>query len=107
MTNKYHNKKIIVDGIKFDSQKEAKRYQELVLLQKSGVICDLQLQVPFELVPAIKEERSVKYIADFAYKYPPYMHMVVEDVKGYRTDVYKIKRKLFKWRYPEIEFLES
>lgn len=105
--NKYHNKKVVVDGKKFDSKKEAERYQVLKMLENANIISNLSRQVPFELIPKQKNERAVKYIADFMYVETATGKIIVEDVKGYRTDVYKIKRKLFKWRYPEYEFLES
>lgn len=71
--SKYRAKKCQVDGIKFDSLKEARRYQELRLLERAGKIADLRLQVPFFLIPAQRDEngnvveRAVKYIADFVY----------------------------------------
>lgn len=105
--NKYHNKKITVNGKIFDSKKEAKRYQVLKMLENANIISNLSRQVPFELIPKQKDERAVKYIADFTYIETATGKIIVEDVKGYRTDVYKIKRKLFKWRYPEYEFLET
>ena len=105
--NKYHNKKIVVNGKKFDSKKEAERYKVLKMLENANIISNLSMQVPFELVPRQKNERAVKYIADFMYVETATGKIIVEDVKGYRTDVYKIKRKLFKWRYPDYEFLES
>lgn len=105
--NKYHNQKITVDGKTFDSKKEAERYQVLKMLENANIISNLSRQVPFELIPKQKNERAVKYIADFMYVETATGKIIVEDVKGYRTDVYKIKRKLFKWRYPEYEFLES
>ena len=73
--SKYHNKKITMDGQKFDSMKEAARYQELKLL-----------------------EREVKYVADFTYVEKGRLTRTVEDVKGLKTDVYKIKRKLMLYR---------
>ena len=89
---KYGNKKVTVDGIDFDSKKEASRYCELKLLEKAGVIKDLELQKEYELIPAIYEsdspttrkciERAVKYKADFVYTENG--ETVVEDVKGYR-----------------------
>lgn len=88
--NKYRNKKTVVDGITFDSQKEAKRYGELKLLEHAGVITDLQLQPPFKL-----EVHGVKictYRADF--RYTENGKDVVEDVKGVLTPVYRIKKKL-------------
>lgn len=103
--NKYNAKKTIVDGIKFDSRKEAKRYIELKEMEKKGLIKGLQLQVPFELIPSFtimidgkqKKRRNMKYIADFVYCEDN--KKVVEDVKGRRTDVYKLKKKLFEYTY--------
>lgn len=97
---KYGNRKVIHDGIEFDSMKEAHRYCELKLMQRAGVISDLQLQVSFEVIPAQKvefpdgvvKERAVNYIADFVYKQNG--QTVVEDTKGMRTKEYIIKRKL-------------
>ena len=98
-SSKYHNRKINVDGMTFDSKKEFQRYQELKMLEKAGLINDLKRQVPFQLIPSQAEngrvvERAVKYIADFTYYENG--ELVVEDVKApaTRTDVYKIKRKL-------------
>ena len=99
--SKYHNKKTIVDGIEFDSKGEGERYIELKLMQRAGLIRDLQLQVKFELIPAqrgkTRSERPVNYIADFVYIKDG--KKIVEDFKGYRTDVYKIKRRMMKWLY--------
>ena len=100
---KYGNRKTIIDGIVFDSAKEARRYQELVLLQRAGKISDLQRQVPFVLIPAQVDEngkvieRPVRYVADFAYSEKGVY--TVEDTKGVRTKEYIIKRKLLLWRY--------
>ena len=95
--SKYRNKKTVVDGITFDSKKEAGRYIELQMLLRAGEISDLQLQVPFELMPTIKLNgetyRSIKYVADFVYR-DKAGNTVVEDAKGMRTDVYKMKKKL-------------
>lgn len=108
--SKYKNKKTEVDGIKFDSLKEARRYGELKLLVKGGVIKDLELQPVFELIPSQvyqgKTMRKVSYIADFMYKDIKRGITVVEDVKGFKTDVYKIKMKLFLYKYPDYEFKE-
>ena len=100
--NKYGNKKVEVFGIRFDSTKEGRRYQELLLLQKAGVISNLKVQPKFELIPRIVAngkvvERACNYIADFSYTENG--ETVVEDVKGFKTDVYKMKRKLLRWRY--------
>lgn len=95
--NKYGNQKTVVDGIKFDSKKEADRYRKLKLMQRAGIISDLKLQVPFILVPAGHGESAAKYIADFTYMENGIK--VVEDVKGYRTKEYVLKRKLFKDKF--------
>lgn len=108
---KYGNKKILADGITFDSKKEYRRYCELKLLEKAGKVSDLQLQVSFELVPPQYEyyerygkkgqrlkdgkrllERAVTYKADFVYMENG--QTIVEDTKGLRTTEYIIKRKL-------------
>lgn len=103
--SKYNNRKVIIDGIKFDSIKESQKYAELKLLEKAGVIQDLELQKVFELIPKSATERAVKYKADFTYKENG--QLVVEDTKGYKTKEYIIKRKLMKWIYPQIKFIES
>ena len=97
---KYGNRKVERDGIEFDSMKEAHRYCELKLMQRAGVISDLQLQVSFELIPTQRidgkvVERAVNYVADFVYKQNGLT--VVEDTKGYKTPEYIIKRKLMLW----------
>lgn len=91
--SKYKNRKVIVDGIKFDSQKEAARYSTLKLLQEKGIISDLKLQVKFDLLPGVsKLFRKRIYIADFTYMKNG--EFVAEDVKGIKTDMYKIKKHL-------------
>lgn len=117
-TNKYNAKKVSVDGIEFDSKKEAKRYQELLLLQKAGEIYMLERQKVYELLPAQREpdtvgkrggvikgkllERAVEYVADFVYT-DKNGKTVVEDVKGFREGgayaVFVLKRKLMLYRY--------
>lgn len=112
MVNKYHNRKTSVsNGQIADSRKEARRYEELLLLQRAGRISDLRSQVPYELIPAQYEtyerygkngnrlkdgiklvERAVVYVADFVYIEDG--KTVVEDTKGVRTADYIIKRKL-------------
>lgn len=101
---KYHSKKAIIDGIKFDSKKEASRYIQLKELEEKGAISDLHRQVPFLLIPAQFEsdgkkkrkcvERAVRYVADFAYHDNATDEDIVEDVKGMKTPEYVIKRKL-------------
>ena len=107
MKNKYNATKTVVDGIKFDSKKESKRYKELKLLEKAGVIKDLGLQIKFELVPKTNTERAANYYADFVYYDVENNILVIEDVKGMKTPLYNLKRKIVKWKYPEYRFIES
>lgn len=104
--NKYHNKKTVVDNIKFDSKLEADRYSELKLLERAGEIFDLKLQPRFLLQPNFKYKnktyRKIEYVADFEYICNG--QVVVEDSKGFKTDVFKIKEKLLLCKYPEIDF---
>ena len=106
--NKFKNKKIIIDGIKFDSKKEGYYYVYLKELEKTNKISNLQLQVKYELQPKFKRDnktyRSITYIADFAYEENG--KTVVIDVKGFKTDVYKLKKKLLLYNYPNIIFKE-
>lgn len=90
--SKYNNKKTYVDGIKFDSKKEANRYCELKLMERCKAISNLELQVPYILYPKRDGLRAVKYVADF--RYVEDGKTVVEDVKGVLTDVYKLKKRM-------------
>ena len=109
--SKYGSTKCIVNGIQFDSRKEARRWGELLLMQRARVISDLQRQVKYVLIPAQYEtferygnngqrlkdgkrliERELSYIADFVYTEGG--KLVVEDTKGFRTKDFIIKRKL-------------
>ena len=99
---KYGNRKITRDGIEFDSIKECQRYCELKLMQRAGVISDLQMQVKYELIPAQRingkvVERAADYIADFVYFDMTIYRKTVEDTKGFKTKDYIIKRKLMLW----------
>lgn len=118
-TSKYHNRKVVVDGIEFDSKKESQRYLVLKQAQNNGVISELTLQPKFELIPAIKEtyvkhlktkdkvcERTVQlsttYIADFSYMKDGLR--IVEDVKASPHSaaldkVFLIKEKLFRYLF--------
>lgn len=121
MSSKYRAVKTTVDGIRFDSKKEAARYEVLKVMQKSGVIKNLRMQVPFVLIPDQREadvwvpykkpingevgrwkpgkviERRCVYVADFVYEQEG--QIVVEDVKGRRTKEYIVKRKLLLHQY--------
>lgn len=99
--SKYHARKTVVDGITFDSRREADRYLVLKSMEKDGLIENLRRQVRYELIPAFdvdgKHYRPVFYVADFVYVEDG--KEIVEDVKGMRTDTYKLKSKLFARRY--------
>ena len=100
--NKYRNKKVVVDGIVFDSRKEGQRWKELKVLESSGEIDKLERQVKFQLLPRQTGsdgkvlERKVEYVADFVYIRDG--KVIVEDVKGYRGggayEVFKLKKKM-------------
>ena len=106
--NKYHAEKCVVDGIVFDSRKEANRYSELLLLSRTGQITGLKRQVSYELIPAQRDkdgkllEKSVKYVADFVYVDKD-GKTVVEDTKGYKSGagyaVFVLKRKMLLYKY--------
>ena len=109
MYSKYKAKKTVVNGVSFDSKKEAERFLELTAMAKAGEIINLQRQVRFLLIPAQREpdivgpkggrkpgkliEREVSYIADFMY-FDKDGNLVVEDAKGMRTKEYILKRKM-------------
>lgn len=101
--SKYNASITEVDGIKFDSKKEATRYRELQLLLKAGEIGLLQLQVPFELNEG--GSHSLKYVADFVYIRTKTGEKVIEDAKGYRTEIYRKKKRLMK-KVHDIEIRE-
>lgn len=101
--SKYHNKKTEVDGITFDSKKEANRYQELLLLERACQIVDLELQPNFKLI--VNGIKVGSYRGDFRYKDALTGNTVIEDVKGMKTPVYNLKRKLVKALY-DIDIVE-
>lgn len=104
--SKYKAIKTIVDGITFDSKKEALRYQELKLLQRAGLIKSFSCQPEFILHDGYKRSdgkriRSIRYVADFLVNYPD-GRVDIEDVKGIETPLFKIKRKLLEAKYDLI-----
>lgn len=99
---KYHAIKTVVDGITFASKAEAARYQELKLLERTGAIAELITQPVFHLV--VNGHKIGKYIADF--QYYENGKIITEDVKGVKTPVYNLKKKLVKALYG-VEILET
>lgn len=111
MYNKYGNRKVVSNGIKYDSKKEARRGNELRLLEKAGVISELKMQVPYLLIDTIhykgKTYPKTQYYADF--EYLENGKLVVEDVKSEITKkdkTYRLKIKLLLSKYPDIDFRE-
>lgn len=102
MRGKYNAKKTSVDGLVFDSRREANRYVKLREMENNGEISDLQRQVRVELVPPFDRDgqhfRGIYYVVDFTYTDTD-GNTIWEDVKGVKTSVYLIKRKLVAYRY--------
>ena len=108
--NKYRNIKTVIDNVGFSSKAEARRYQELKLLLKAKKIHSLELQPRFPLQPAFTDEmgnrhKKIEYVADFIYNEKG--QVIVEDVKGIKTEVYRLKKKLFLHKHRGIIFRES
>lgn len=107
--SKYNAKKTTVDGITFDSKKEADYYCELLIMKMAGEVISFEMQVPYELQPKYQRNgktfRAIKYIADFVVTYAD-GHVEVVDVKGVRTKEYRLKRKMLEYKYPNILFRE-
>jgi len=106
---KYNAKTVEIDGHRFASQGEARRYAELRLLERADKIRDLELQPGFCLQDAFtdnagKRHRSITYVADFRYYDAEIGAWAVEDYKGFETDVFCIKRKLFQCKFPDYVF---
>ncbi len=103
-------KKVKFDGHEFDSEKEAKRYGELMSMQRTGLISNLQCQVPYTLMDGYIENGKIigqiTYIADFTYTDEFSKKTIIENTKGYRTEVYKFKKKMLEAIYPELEIKE-
>ena len=108
MYRKYHNTKTVADGIKFDSKIEAERYAQLKILERAGVIRNLELQPEYELIPSFRKNgktwRRTLYKADFRYILAEDDSYIIEDVKGSTsviTGVFRLKQKLFEYKYPD------
>ena len=100
--SKYKAKPITIDGIRFASTKEGKRYTELKLLERAGEISRLELQPRYDIT--INGVKVCTYVADFSYF--DKSSRVVEDVKGMKTPVYRLKRKLVEALYPGVKITE-
>lgn len=104
---KYRNRPTMYNGILFDSQAERDRYVELSLMQGAGQIANLRVHPPYTLQEKFTDRHGINhqaivYTADFEYVEDGVT--VVEDVKGYATDVFKLKKKMFLYKYPELDF---
>ena len=91
-------------------KKNGRYYQQLKLMERQGLIKDIKLQVKFELQAKYKKNsktiRAINYIADFAYFDINKGKTIIVDTKGYRTEVYKLKKKIFEYKYPNLEIKE-
>lgn len=114
--SKYRNKQIVTRGHVFDSIKESERYLELSQWQREGKVQDLILQPPFilqvEFIDAQgKKHMPIIYFADFMYRETKNPEItIVEDVKaavGFKTEIYKLKKKLFLYKYRNVVFKET
>jgi hypothetical protein len=107
--NKYGARKVVIDGIKFDSIAEGDRYRQLKTMEHAGLISALELQPEFVLQDKYRHQgravRAIKYRADFRYLDQDGT-AIVEDVKGKKTAVYQLKKKMLLRRYPDINFRE-
>lgn len=109
--SKYYNRKTEVDGIKFDSKKEARRYQELKIMERAKIITNLRLQPRYQLQERYtngdgKKIREMSYVADFEYHDTVSGLLTVEDVKGMKTKEYLLKKKLFEKVYYPLTITE-
>jgi hypothetical protein len=111
MVSKYGAKKTQVDGHVFDSIAESRRYRELMLLKRSGVVTEVELQPVYTLMEGRlnkatgKKVSSIKYKADFLVTYAD-GHQEIEDVKGYKTAVYQLKKRMFMIKFPDLQIKE-
>lgn len=107
---KYNSIKTVIDGITFDSRKESRRYLELKEQVKSGLVDSFELQPKYELQESFKKDgktiRAIHYIADFEIFYHDGT-IVVEDSKGIETPVFKLKRKLWEYKYRDMKLVIS
>lgn len=109
--NKYHAQKTAVNGVEYDSKWEAERAYQLFAMQRAGQIKNLQRQVKFVLQDGYVNNKGEKirpicYLADFQYT-DNEGRQIVEDTKGVRTEVFKIKKKLFEAKFKDYIFVES
>lgn len=108
-SSKYHNRRVSLEGLTFDSQAEASRYRELLILEQAGEIIGLRVHPRIELVPAFVDrychkQRAIVYVGDFGYWEPGKEDtLVVEDVKGVETEGFRLKRRLVLWRRRDID----
>lgn len=106
---KYGSKTTELDGYKFDSLAECRRYQDLRIMERNGDISNLVVHPRFILQEPFTHnhirERAIAYEADFSY-YEKEGRKIIEDVKGFKTKEYQVKRKLFLFKYPDVNFVE-
>lgn len=108
--NKYRNEPCQIGAEKYRSKREAKRHQELLLLEKAGHIHSLRREVSYQLAPGVviqgRRRPAIRFFADFVYCETPGNGLVVEDCKGVRTTAYNLKRHLMKAIH-NVDILET
>lgn len=108
--SKFNNRKVTLDNHEFASQAEAGRYSELKFLEAAGHIRHLELQPKIELQPGFRHNgkyyAAIRYIGDFRYLDCETGEIVVEDVKGAKTAVYSLKKRLLLHKFPKLDFRE-
>lgn len=100
--NKHNNRKVWIDGICFDSEMEGRYYCQLKLLQRAGAIDGFCRQARFVVTEGKDDKRGVEYVTDFVIFYPDGTYRIV-DVKGMKTETFKIKAKAFREKYPKLK----
>lgn len=107
--SKYRAQKITIDGITFASKAEGQYYTQLKLLQRAGEVKEFKLQPRYKLLPTFRKNgktiRGIDYVADFLVTYRD-GHQELIDVKGMRTPVYTMKKKMMEYQYPDLTIKE-
>lgn len=106
--SKYGNKRTNTRGETFDSKEEGKYYRKLLEMQKRGIVKEIELQPVFVLQPSFKKNgvthRAIKYVADYRVTYTD-GHVEIVDVKGAETAMFKMKHKMFEYKYPDLTLI--
>ncbi len=108
---KYHNRKVTINGVEFDSKAEGQFFLLALEARRNGLLTMIELQPEYVLQPTFKKNgrtwRGIKYIADFRLTYPDGSQVIVDvkGSKGYLTEMFRIKQKLFEYKYPDLSLV--